>query len=239
MNIVKITTVAAAAILLSACASITRGTHEVLQIETDPSGANVALSIGESCVSPCSLKLKRKDGLHVSIVKDGYHTVETDVNTQIASGGSAGMAGNILLGGFIGAGIDASSGALNEFTPNPLKITLVPLEEDTEAAAPVIAAGESFHFKTYAKNGEKVPLDKKERKIYLAAKADGVGEEVEVEVAAAESEDAADETEAVVADAEALASISTAAGGDAEEIEKAEEMEDAESVVTEDSGEKE
>ena len=42
------------------------------------------------------------------------------------------MAGNILLGGFIGIGVDATSGALNDLTPNPLQIILQP-----EIAAPV------------------------------------------------------------------------------------------------------
>ena len=230
MNITKFATVVAAAFLLSACASITRGTHEVLEIETDPSGADVALSNGESCVTPCGLKLKRKNGLHVSITKDGYKTIEADVHTQIAGGGAAGMAGNVLLGGIIGVGIDASNGSLNEFAPNPLKVTLEPLGEEATATAPIIAAGESFHFKTFAENGTKVPLDKKERKTYLAAN-EGA-DEVAAEVAVADTEDAAGEAEvgieAVAADAEALAEISSAAGGEVDEAEvAANEMEAA------------
>ncbi len=221
MNITKFATVVAAAFLLSACASITRGTHEVLEIETDPSGADVALSNGESCVTPCGLKLKRKHGLHVSIKKDGYETIEADVLTQISGSGAAGMAGNVLLGGIIGGGIDASNGSLNEFVPNPLKVTLVPLGEEATAAAPIIAAGESFHFKTFAENGIKVPLDKKERKAYLAANKDA--DEDAAEVAVADTKDAAGEAEAgieaVAADAEALAEISSGAGGEIDEAE--------------------
>lgn len=193
MNITKFSIVVATAFLLSACASITRGTHEVLLIESDPPGADVALSTGDGCLTPCGLKLKRKDGLHASITKDGYQTVEASVNTQIAGGGAAGMAGNVLLGGPIGAGIDASNGSMNEFSPNPLKVTLVPLDEEEAAISPAVAAGESFHFKTFAENGEKVPLDKNERKSYMAAKADEAGDEVDVAAADTEEEAAAED----------------------------------------------
>ena len=34
------------------------------------------------------------------------------------------MAGNVLLGGLIGAGVDASTGAMNELVPNPLHVVL-------------------------------------------------------------------------------------------------------------------
>ena len=36
------------------------------------------------------------------------------------------MAGNVLLGGVIGAGIDASTGAMHSHKPNPLRVTLNP-----------------------------------------------------------------------------------------------------------------
>lgn len=84
---------------LSACASVTRGTKEVLVVESTPSSAEVAMSTGDTCTTPCSIKLKRKYGLHLSITKEGYHTVEADVNAQVAGGGAAGMAGNVLIGG--------------------------------------------------------------------------------------------------------------------------------------------
>jgi hypothetical protein len=34
------------------------------------------------------------------------------------------MAGNVLLGGFIGAGVDAGTGAMHSHKPNPLKVTM-------------------------------------------------------------------------------------------------------------------
>jgi hypothetical protein len=35
------------------------------------------------------------------------------------------MAGNVLLGGVIGAGVDAATGATKQLKPNPVQVTLV------------------------------------------------------------------------------------------------------------------
>lgn len=36
------------------------------------------------------------------------------------------MAGNVILGGFIGIGVDAATGAANDLKPNPLHVMLDP-----------------------------------------------------------------------------------------------------------------
>lgn len=132
--------------ILSGCATITRGTSEVLVVETEPPGAEVSVSPnGYRCTSPCSLEVKRKHNYHVDIRKDGYEPISTDVLSQIAGAGAAGMAGNVLIGGLIGAAIDAGSGATRELKPNPLKVKLVPLAPqpvetvDPQPIAPAIA----------------------------------------------------------------------------------------------------
>jgi hypothetical protein len=112
---------------LTGCATITRGTSEVLVVSTDPPGAEVQISGGATCTSPCSLKLKRKHDYHLKIAKAGYEPVETDVRSQIVGAGAAGMAGNVLLGGLIGVGVDAYSGATKGLKPNPLSVNLAPL----------------------------------------------------------------------------------------------------------------
>jgi hypothetical protein len=35
-----------------------------------------------------------------------------------------GVAGNVLVGGIIGLGVDAATGASQDLVPNPLKVTL-------------------------------------------------------------------------------------------------------------------
>jgi hypothetical protein len=112
---------------LTGCATITRGTSEVLVVSTDPPGADVQISDGETCTTPCSVKLKRKHDYHLKIAKAGYEPVETDVRSQIVGAGAAGMAGNVLIGGLIGVGVDAFSGATKGLKPNPLSVNLAPL----------------------------------------------------------------------------------------------------------------
>jgi hypothetical protein len=132
-------------IFMSGCATVTRGTKDTLVIESEPPGAEVSLSNGMHGKTPTSFKLPRKDTVVVKITKDGYEPVEVNVHSQISGAGGAGMAGNVLVGGLIGAAIDAGSGAMNDLRPNPVRVTLVPLgkPEDAEDIVMASAEGES------------------------------------------------------------------------------------------------
>jgi hypothetical protein len=130
----------AASLMLPACATVTRGTKETFNIETTPTEAQVSLSNGQSCVSPCKLKLKRKDEFTVTAKKDGYKDATANVRSVIKGGGVAGAAGNVLIGGIIGAAVDGSSGAMRDLTPNPLKLTLEAIPAPVAVEAPVAPA---------------------------------------------------------------------------------------------------
>ncbi len=120
--------------LSTGCATITRGTNEAFGIQTTPPGADARLSNGLSCQTPCSVKVKRRGDFVVTISKDGYETVNASVTSSVDGGGAAGMAGNVLLGGIIGAGVDAGTGSMHSHKPNPLVVTLTPLDpEKTDA----------------------------------------------------------------------------------------------------------
>lgn len=115
-------------LLLSAgCATITRGTKEVLVIESEPVGADVTTSIGLVGKTPATFKVSRKGGFTVTIQKKGYEPVTVQVSSQVAAAGAAGMAGNIILGGLIGAAVDAGSGAMKQLKPNPIQVKLIPI----------------------------------------------------------------------------------------------------------------
>ena len=117
------------AALTAGCATITRGTTESFVIETRPAGAEAKLSNGLYCMTPCSVKVKRRGDFVVTLTKEGYETTTATVTSSIDGGGSAGMAGNVLLGGVIGAGVDAGTGAMHSHKPNPLVVELVPLPD--------------------------------------------------------------------------------------------------------------
>lgn len=122
---------------LNGCATITRGSSDTLVVESDPSGADVKLSNGLTGKTPSSFKLDRKANLVVTITKEGYEKVDVNVTPQVAGAGSAGMAGNILLGGLIGAAVDAGSGAMYDLKPNPVKVNLVKLPDSVKEAVGV------------------------------------------------------------------------------------------------------
>ena len=110
---------------LTACASVTRGVHEKWTIESSPPGAKVVTTNGFSCdATPCSFKIERKAKFDVTVTKDGYKTWTGHVDHQLSGQGGAALVGNAVLGGLIGVGVDATTGAYNDLKPNPLKVTL-------------------------------------------------------------------------------------------------------------------
>ncbi len=117
--------VAAAPELLCSCATVTRGTSETLRVESDPAGAEVRISNGFTGVTPATFTLPRRGDVYVTYTKEGYETVNVAVTTKISGSGAAGFAGNILIGGLIGGGVDIATGATLSHTPNPVRVTLV------------------------------------------------------------------------------------------------------------------
>jgi hypothetical protein len=115
------------ALTLTGCGTITRGTTEQLQILSDPPGAEARTSLGHQCETPCTITISRKDEFNVSIEKEGFQRAQVPVITTIGGAGGAAFAGNILLGGVVGMGADAATGAAYDHTPNPVFVTLRPL----------------------------------------------------------------------------------------------------------------
>lgn len=132
----KVAGLAAAACSLAACATVTRGSSTAWEVNTTPPGATVRTSNGQACDStPCSIKMSRKSEFTATIAKQGYKPVDVKVTTKISSAGGAGMAGNVLVGGLIGAGVDVATGAMNDLTPNPVNLAL-----EKDEAKPVTAS---------------------------------------------------------------------------------------------------
>jgi hypothetical protein len=134
MRLVRIGSLAAACVLLSACATVTRGTRQTFKIDSTPTEAKVELSIGETCITPCVLKLKRRPGFSATFTKDGYETQTVKVDSEIHGGGAVAGAGNLIAGGIIGGIVDGSNGSLNSLSPNPLTVTLIPVGGASAAA---------------------------------------------------------------------------------------------------------
>jgi hypothetical protein len=111
------------------CASVTRGTTDQVQILSEPVGADVRTSMGQTCITPCTLTFGRKDEVTVTASKPGYHAAEMPVSARAGAAGLVGLAGNVLIGGVIGMAVDAASGATLDHYPNPVMLNLVPLRK--------------------------------------------------------------------------------------------------------------
>ena len=144
------------AALATGCASITRGTKDAFAIQSTPSGAMVSMSNGLNCVTPCAIELPRKHGFSVTFTLDGYKTLTTNVIPKQAGAGSAGMAGNVILGGLIGAAVDLGTGAMKDLYPNPLIVTLVP-NSSSKASMVEVPEGKTAEVAEAADDGESTP----------------------------------------------------------------------------------
>ncbi|MFG1190774.1 PEGA domain-containing protein [Xanthobacter flavus] len=71
-----------AAMSLAACATITRGTTSQVQIQSEPTGADVRTSTGFTCTTPCTMTVNRKDEFSVTFTKAGYEPEEVEVKTR-------------------------------------------------------------------------------------------------------------------------------------------------------------
>src|SRR6185503_14258047 len=105
--------VGVAALALGGCATIVEGTSQTVAIATQPPGASCTVSrqgaqISAVLSTPGSVKIdKSKNDITVTCSKEGFET--TSVN--YASSFNGATFGNIILGGAVGAVVDASTGA--------------------------------------------------------------------------------------------------------------------------------
>jgi hypothetical protein len=118
----------AALMSTAACATVTRGSNDAWVVNTEPSGAKVETTNGHQCpATPCAIKMSRKSEFTATITKPGYKTATVQVNHKTANAGAAGVAGNVLLGGVIGLGVDLATGASQDLVPNPVTLKLEPV----------------------------------------------------------------------------------------------------------------
>jgi hypothetical protein len=124
----RIAPVLLVAALLAGCATITKGTTQVVAVNTSGGvGATCTLTspaIGaQSVVTPDTITLaKGRDNISVRCTKECYQ----DGAGVISSSFESMSAGNIIVGGLIGFGVDAASGAMNNYTPE-IQVVMTPI----------------------------------------------------------------------------------------------------------------
>jgi hypothetical protein len=118
---------------------VTRGTTENISISSTPAGATAeitGLEIPTSCVTPCVVQAKRNADITVTVNKEGYEPQIIPLTKEIPGSGAAGFAGNVLLGGVVGMGVDAATGAAQDHKPNPVIVTLQPVAPPSRRPKP-------------------------------------------------------------------------------------------------------
>jgi hypothetical protein len=129
---ISLLAIIAGSLSLGACATVTRGTTEQLTFDSEPPAA-MRTSTGLTCpTTPCTLQVDRKAEFIATFSKDGYESQNIMVQTRVAGSGAAGFAGNVLVGGLVGMGVDAPTGATLEHYPNPVTASLAPLAVSTK-----------------------------------------------------------------------------------------------------------
>lgn len=134
----RVAAIAISAIVLAGCATVTRGTTEQVTFTSEPSGATMRTSTGLHCsATPCTFDISRKSEFVATFNMDGYEEQQINVVTQLAGNGAAGFAGNVLIGGVVGMGTDAVTGATQDHKPNPVHAVMVPVKKaDRPTSAP-------------------------------------------------------------------------------------------------------
>ena len=133
MSLKTVAAIAAMGVALSGCATIIEGTTQSISVSTNPpAGAQCTLAsaLGTWYVTtPGSVTVhKSKTDITAICKKDGYQ----DATQIIPSTFQATTAGNILLGGIVGIGVDAASGADYKY-PALSVITMVPIGQTAPA----------------------------------------------------------------------------------------------------------
>jgi hypothetical protein len=110
----------------ASCATVTRGVHDKLSVQSEPSGAEAKLSSGETAITPAKFVKSRRESFSVTVSKPGYISQTVRVESKVSATGGTAMAGNVVAGGLIGMAVDAGTGALYSLYPNPVVVQLAP-----------------------------------------------------------------------------------------------------------------
>jgi hypothetical protein len=98
------------------CASITNGTSQSINVNSDPGEADCTLTRDgrelATVKTPSPVKVKRESKtIHVVCKKEGYRDGETSMDARFETA----TLGNLILGGVVGLAVDAASGAYQRY----------------------------------------------------------------------------------------------------------------------------
>jgi hypothetical protein len=108
--------------IVTSCASIISTSKQTININTNPSGANVSINGENVGISPLFYSFSRKNDYTVKIDLAGYQPYELRLTRSL----NPWVFGNIIFGGLIGIVIDAATGAIYKLSPDQINTNLSP-----------------------------------------------------------------------------------------------------------------
>lgn len=117
-------------LFFSGCATVIKGTNQSIPIASEPSGAAVYADGNRVGTTPTSVELTRKHSHVITLEMRGYES--ENITLKPSMGGA--VAGNIIAGGLIGWGVDATTGAQYNLHPESVSVKLRS-KIDAESAA--------------------------------------------------------------------------------------------------------
>lgn len=132
MNVSAVAAVATLGIALSGCATVIDGTSQSIAVTTPPTtGAYCTLTSSEGNVSVLTPGVahveKSKEDIVAHCSKEGWQ----DASATIPSDFQGWTVGNLVLGGVVGFGVDALSGAMHKY-PHAYEIPMQPIHGASE-----------------------------------------------------------------------------------------------------------
>jgi hypothetical protein len=121
------------------CASITNGTSQSINVNSDPGEADCTLTRDgrelATVKTPAPVKVKRESRtIHVLCKKEGFRDGETSMDARFETA----TLGNLILGGVVGLAVDAASGAYQRYD-GFVMVHLTPLSPTAAATQPAPA----------------------------------------------------------------------------------------------------
>jgi hypothetical protein len=93
----------------ASCATLFQGTHEEIDLASDPSGVNTSISDGRSGVTPYSVHVDRDEDLQIHFSKPGYQNYDVDDVSHVEWGY---FVADVFFTGLIGLAVDGIDGAM-------------------------------------------------------------------------------------------------------------------------------
>lgn len=108
-------------IIFSGCATIFSGSYDEVDLQSEPTGAEVLVNGKAEGTTPMSLRLKKSKEYTLEFVKEGYKTK----TLRMTYGLGAGWLILDILAGLVGIIVDAATGNWNSFDYDSYKANLV------------------------------------------------------------------------------------------------------------------